>query len=48
MLERLDLRRRARAAGLHLLISAAVAALAAALVFGLWYPGLLSLGVGRA
>ena len=39
MLERLDLRHRARAAGLHLLISAAVAALAAALVFGLWYPG---------
>ncbi len=39
MLERLDLRRRARAAGVHLLISAAVAAVAAALVFGLWYPG---------
>jgi len=39
MLERLDLRRRARAAGLHLLISAAVASLAAVLVFGLWYPG---------
>ena len=35
----LDLRRRARAAGIHLLISLAVAALAAALVFGLWYPG---------
>jgi hypothetical protein len=39
MLNRLDLGRRARAAGWHLLISAAVAALAAALVFGLWYPG---------
>ena len=35
----LGLRRRAVAAGIHLLISAAVAALAAALVFGLWYPG---------
>ena len=39
MLERLDLRRRARAAGSHLLICAVIAALAAALVFGLWYPG---------
>ena len=39
MLERLDLRRRVRAAGIHLLISSAVAALAGALVFGLWYPG---------
>lgn len=39
MLTRLDLRHRARAAGIHLLISAAVALLAAALVFGLWYPG---------
>lgn len=39
MLNRLDLGRRARAAGWHLLISAGVAALAAALVFGLWYPG---------
>ena len=35
----LDLRRRARAAGIHLLISLVVAGLAAALVFGLWYPG---------
>jgi hypothetical protein len=35
----LDLRRRARAAGIHLLLSLAVAGLAAALVFGLWYPG---------
>ena len=40
MLERLDLRRRARAAGLHLSVCLVVAALAAALVFGLWYPGL--------
>ena len=39
LLKRLDLRRRARAAGLHFLISAVIAALAAALVFGLWYPG---------
>jgi hypothetical protein len=38
MLQRLDLWRRARAAGLHLLICAVVASLAAALVFGLWYP----------
>lgn len=35
----LDLPRRARAAGLHLLISGGVAAVAAGLVFGLWYPG---------
>ncbi len=40
MLEQLDLRRRARAAGFHLLISAAVAAAAAALVFGVWFPGI--------
>jgi len=40
MLQRLALRRRLRAAGIHLLISAAVAALAGGLVFGLWYPGL--------
>lgn len=33
-----DLLTRTRAAGLHLVISGAVAALAAALVFGLWYP----------
>jgi hypothetical protein len=39
LLKRLELRQRARAAGLHLLVSAAFAALAAALVFGLWYPG---------
>lgn len=34
----LGLHARLRAAGLHLLLSALVAALAAALVFGLWYP----------
>ena len=39
MLKRLELRPRAYAAGLHLLISAAVAGLAAILVFGVWYPG---------
>jgi len=49
MLKRLALRQRVRAAGWHLLISAAVAALAATLVFGVWYPGdyrLLSGGRG--
>jgi hypothetical protein len=40
MLDRLDILRRARAASIHLLISAAFAALAAALVFGLWFPGI--------
>ena len=40
MLKTLDLRRRARAAGIHLLISAAVAAVPAALVFGVWFPGI--------
>lgn len=40
MLQQLDLPRRARAAGIHLLISALVAAAAAALVFGVWYPGI--------
>lgn len=40
MLEQFDLPRRARAAGVHLLISAAVAAAAAALVFGVWFPGI--------
>lgn len=40
MLQRLALRNRLRAAGIHLLISALVAAVAAGLVFGLWYPGL--------
>lgn len=33
------MRRRARAAGWHLLICVAIAAIAAALVFLLWYPG---------
>ncbi len=37
---RFNLRHRARAAGLHLLISLTLAALVAALVFGLWYPGI--------
>jgi hypothetical protein len=40
MLEQLDLRRRAQAAGVHLLVSCAVAAVAAGLVFGLWFPGI--------
>ena len=40
MLQQLDLPRRARAAGVHLLISAAVAAAAAAVVFGIWFPGI--------
>ncbi|MDP3822172.1 MAG: TfpX/TfpZ family type IV pilin accessory protein [Burkholderiales bacterium] len=40
MFERLDFPRRARAAGLHLLISLAVAAVAAGLVFGVWFPGI--------
>ena len=40
MLERLDLRRRVRAAGIHLLISTIVAAVAAGLVFGVWFPGI--------
>jgi hypothetical protein len=39
MPKRLDLRPRAKAAGIHLLISVAVAGLAAVLVFFLWYPG---------
>jgi hypothetical protein len=39
MLKRLDWRRRFMAAGIHLLISAAIAGLAAVLVFWLWYPG---------
>jgi hypothetical protein len=43
---RLEWRRRARAAGLHLLISLVVAALAAALVFGLWYPGIYRILAG--
>jgi hypothetical protein len=40
MLQHLDLPSRTRAAGIHLLISALIAALAAALVFGVWYPGI--------
>ena len=39
MLKRLDLRRRFVAAGIHLLLSAAIAGMAAVLVFWLWYPG---------
>jgi hypothetical protein len=39
MLSRFNWRGRARAASIHLLVSAAVAALAAALVFVVWYPG---------
>jgi hypothetical protein len=38
-LPRLDLHARARAAGWHLLVCLVVASLAAALVFGVWYPG---------
>jgi hypothetical protein len=40
MFERLDFRWRAKAAGIHLLISSAVAIVAAALVFGVWFPGI--------
>ena len=39
MLSAIDLKSRCRAAGIHLIISALVAAVAAALVFFLWYPG---------
>lgn len=49
MLQHFDLRRRAYAAAVHLLISGAVVAVVAGLVFGLWYPGpyrLLSGGRG--
>ena len=46
MLKRLDFRPRARAACIHLFISAAVAASGAALVFGLWYPGIYRLASG--
>jgi hypothetical protein len=38
MLSAIDLKSRCRAAGIHLIISALVAAVAAALVFFLWYP----------
>jgi hypothetical protein len=46
MLQHLDIPRRARAAGIHLLISGLVAALAAALVFGVWYPHIYRLVAG--
>jgi hypothetical protein len=39
MLTRLKALARLRAAGLHLLLSLAVATLAGVLVFGMWYPG---------
>lgn len=39
MLNRLQLASRLTAAAVHLLVSLGVAVLAAALVFGLWYPG---------
>jgi hypothetical protein len=39
MFSAIGLIHRARAAGLHLLVSCAVALAAAVLVFGLWYPG---------
>ena len=42
----LDLRQRGAAAGVHALISAAVGASAAFLVFGLWYPGVFRLLAG--
>lgn len=41
-----SLRSRARAAAIHLLISAAVAGLAAVLVFFVWYPGMFRLMAG--
>lgn len=37
---------RLRASGIHVMISASIAALCAALVFGVWYPGLLSTASG--
>ncbi|MGZ5725087.1 MAG: TfpX/TfpZ family type IV pilin accessory protein [Caldimonas sp.] len=46
MLKPVDLRSRALAAGLHLLISAAIASLAAVLVFFVWYPGAFRLMAG--
>ena len=46
MLQRIDLPRRARAAGIHLLLSAVVAAAAAGLVFGVWFPGIYRLVAG--
>ncbi|KQV96997.1 TfpX/TfpZ family type IV pilin accessory protein [Rhizobacter sp. Root1221] len=48
MLASLHLKQRTRAGAIHLAISFAVAALAAGLVFGLWYPGAFrSLAGGR-
>lgn len=45
---RIDVAQRARAASIHLLISIAITGLVAALVFGLWYPGVYSrLASGR-
>jgi hypothetical protein len=46
MLHSFDLLHRSKAAGLHLLISALVGVMAAALVFGLWYPGIYRLLAG--
>jgi hypothetical protein len=46
MCERFNFPRRAIAAGLHFLISAAVAAAAAGLVFGVWFPGVYRLVAG--
>lgn len=46
MLQRFDLHHRARAAGIHLLLSVAAAVLAAGLVFGLWYPGIYRILAG--
>ncbi|MEO8059363.1 MAG: TfpX/TfpZ family type IV pilin accessory protein [Burkholderiales bacterium] len=40
MMQSLDLPNRSRAAGIHLLISAAVAVVAAGVVFGIWFPGI--------
>jgi hypothetical protein len=40
MLQAFNLRHRVRAASIHLALSASVAALAAVLVFGVWYPGI--------
>jgi hypothetical protein len=46
MLSAFRLHDRARASGVHLLISSAVALAAAVLVFGLWYPGVYRLLAG--
>lgn len=39
MVDKLDLKRRLQAAGVHALVCAVIATLAAVLVFGLWFPG---------